>query len=87
MANASHDNNFVKAKLAILNTDGKTLVPIKIKESSGGMLVSATAKIFFTMTPLAPSDDNFNKVMMWEGTDGKSYPFVADNNGAVLISV
>lgn len=84
--NASADQNFVRAKLGVLNTDGITTIPIKINESNGGMKVNETDTISFTMTPIDVRDANYNKVLLWEGTDGLTYPFVVDINGAVLIS-
>jgi len=85
--NASQDNNFVKAKLAVLNTDGKTIVPIKIKSANGAMIVNFSDTIGFTMTPVSHKDDNFNNVLMFKGTDGKTYPFVANSSGELLISL
>lgn len=89
MANAPRDNNFIPSKLAVLNTDtvqGTNLVPITISESNGGMMVSTTATISFTMQPVAERDENYVSVLMWEGTDGLSYPFVATSDGEVLIN-
>jgi hypothetical protein len=67
-----------------LNTDGVTLVPIKIDPATGGMFMDTMSTISFTMTPIGPGDENFNKVLLWEGTDGKTYPWVVNSNGAVL---
>lgn len=85
MANAPADQNFVRSKLAVLNTDGVTLVPIKINDNNE-MLVTYSDTISFTMTPIAPEDENYNKVLLWEGTDGLTYPWVANSDGAVLVS-
>lgn len=85
MANSLADQNHVRTALAVLNTDGVTLVNIKIDEASGGMLVNDTDTISFTMTPIAPEDENFHKVLLWEGTDGLTYPWVANADGEVLI--
>lgn len=84
--NAPADQNFVRAKMGILNTDGVTLITIKVNESTGGMKVNTTDTISFTMTPIAPEDDNFNKVLLWQGTDGLTYPWVVDSEGKVLIA-
>jgi len=86
MTNASKDQNHVSAKLAVLNTDGVTIVPIKINPVNGGMKVTRNSGLFFTMTPIAPRDDNRNACLLWEGTDGRTYPFVANSDGAVLIA-
>lgn len=85
--NALADQNHVRSKLAVLNTDGVTLVPIKINESNGGMMINTTDTISFTMTPIAPEDENFKKVLLWEGTDGLTYPWVCNAGGEVLIDL
>lgn len=82
---APADQNFVRAKMGVLNTDGTTLVTIKINESNGGMKVNTTDTISFTMTPIAPEDENYNKVLLWVGTDGLTYPWVVNASGEVLI--
>ncbi len=83
--NSSRDNNYVSAKMGVLNTDGKTLVPIKINPANGAMKINQTDTISFTMTPIAEIDDNFNKTLLFEGTDGKTYPWVCNASGEVLI--
>ncbi len=85
MANAPADQNFVRSKLGVLNTDGVTLVTIKINPANGGMMVNSTDTISFTMTPIAPEDENYKKVLLWEGTDGLTYPWVCNADGEVLI--
>lgn len=80
------DQNFVRSRLAVLNTDGVTLVPIAINQSNGGMKANITDTISFTMTPIAPGDQNFNKCMLWVGTNGLTYPWVANSGGEVLIN-
>jgi hypothetical protein len=85
MANASADQNFVRGKMGVLNTDGVTLVPIKIDEASGGMCVNTTDTISFTMQPISERDENFNKCLLWVGTDGLTYPWVCNASGEVLI--
>ena len=84
--NAPQDQNFIPAKLAVLNTDGVTLVPIAINETNGGMKVNTTDTISFTMTPISPRDENYRKCMLWVGTDGLTYPWVVNADGEVLIS-
>lgn len=87
MANAPHDQNFIPTKLAVLNTDGVTLVAIKSNESTGAMKVSTTDTISFTMSPISPEDENFNNTLLWVGTDGLTYPWVANSDGEVLIDM
>lgn len=86
MANAPADQNFVRAKMGVLNTDGTTLVTIKVNESNGGMKVNTTDTISFTMTPIDRRDENFKACLLWEGTDGLTYPWVVNSSGEVLIS-
>lgn len=80
------DQNFIRAKMGVLNTDGTTLVTIKVNESNGGMKINTTDTVLFTMTPIAPENENYNKVLLWQGTDGLTYPWVVDSQGKVLIS-
>ena len=88
MANAVPDGNYVRSRLAVLNTDtvqGQHLVAIGIAESTGSMMVNTTDTISFTMVPIDPRDENYRACMMWVGSDGLTYPWVADADGAVLI--
>ena len=88
MTNAIQDENFVPAKLAVLNTDtvqGTNLVRIAIDESTLGMKITTIDTISFTMEPIDARDENYRSVLMWEGTDGNTYPWVANSSGAVLI--
>ena len=86
MANAKIDENFIKSKLAVLNTDGVTLVPIAINEANGGMKINTTDTISFTMTPISPQDENYQNCMLFVGTDGLTYPWVCNSDGEVLIN-
>lgn len=88
MANAVPDGNHVRSRLAVLNTDtvqGQTLVPIAINEGSGGLMVDTVATISFTMLPIDPRDENYRACMMFVGSDGLTYPWVANSDGGVLI--
>lgn len=85
MADALRDQNFITTALGVLNTDGTTLVRIKINESNGGMKVNSTDTISFTMTPIADRDDNRVACLLWEGSDGLTYPWVVNASGEVLI--
>jgi hypothetical protein len=87
--NAVRDANFVTSKLACLNTDtkqGQHLVKIAINAADGGILCDMTSTISFTMLPVAPKDDNYVNVWTFQGTDGKTYPCVANSNGNLLIN-
>lgn len=83
---APHDQNFVRAKFGVLNTDGITLVTIKINESNKGMKVNTTDTISFTMTPLDVRDENYYKCALWTGSNGLTYPWVVNANGEVLVA-
>ena len=89
MTNAIADQNHIRTKLAVLNTDtvqGTNLVNIAIDETTGGMKITNNSSISFTMQPISPQDENYVNVLMWEGTDGNIYPWVATSSGNVLIS-
>lgn len=82
------DQNFVPAKLAVLNTDtvqGQNFVTIKV-DSAGGIKTNTVDGISFTMEAVDPRDDNYVKCWLFEGTDGKPYPAVANSSGELLIS-
>lgn len=87
--NASSDENRVFSKLAVLNTDtvqGQNLVTLKIDQSTKGVLINPSASISFTMTPVDPHDENWQKCWLFQGADGLAYPAVATADGALLIS-
>lgn len=90
MANAPQDENRVFAKLAVLNTDtvqGTNLVTIKIGAITGEIQVNTTDTILFTMTPVDPHDENWQKCWLFEGSDGLTYPAVANTDGELLIEL
>lgn len=90
MSRASRDDNFVTDKLAVLNTDtvqGTNLVQIAIDSVTGGILTNDTATISFTMVPVSPKDVNYVNCWLFQGTDGKTYPAVADSSGKLLITM
>lgn len=83
------DQNFVTAKLAVLNTDtvqGQNLVPIAIDGSTGFIYVDDTSTISFTMKPVSPRDQNYVACWLFEGLDGNVYPAVATAQGHLLIN-
>jgi hypothetical protein len=85
MANAPYDQNRVKSRLAVLNTDSTVTIPIAIDETTGSMRINEVDTVQFTMTPLSPRDENYHTCMLFKGSDGLTYPWVADATGAVLI--
>lgn len=82
--NTPHDQNFIKSRLGILNTDGKTTIPIAIDELTGRMKTDLGSTISFTMTPISPQDENYQNCMLFVGSDGLTYPWVVNSDGAVL---
>lgn len=91
MTNAKRDENFVTTKMAVLNTDsvqGTNLVRIQVDETNFSSLkVNTVDTISFTMQPVSPKDQNYQNCMMFVGTDGNTYPWVANASGEVLISI
>lgn len=89
--NAVQDQNHVPAKLAVLNTDtvqGTNKVRIQLDELNGNaMRVSTVDTISFTMVPIDSEDENYRDCLMFTGSDGATYPWVATADGKVLISM
>ena len=86
---AIKDVNYVPSKLACLNTDtiqGQHLVAIAINGTTGGIKCNTTDTISFTMQSIAPKDVNSISCWTFEGTDGNTYPCVANSSGELLIS-
>ena len=84
----NRDDNFVIPRLAVLNSDpvqGINIVPIQIN-SSNQILCNTTDTISFTMHPVSPRNKNYLGVWLFQGTDGKTYPAVANANGELLVS-
>ena len=88
MNQALRDNNFVTSKLAVLNTDseqGTNLVPISCT-ADGSILITTDDTINFTMQPVDPRDENYVTCWLFKGSDGLTYPAVANSDGALLIT-
>lgn len=89
MTNAPRDNNNIPSKLAVLNTDtvqGQNLVPLSIT-AAGTIRINRTDSISFTMQPVDPKDQNYVNVWLFEGTNGLTYPAVADAGGALFVDM
>ncbi len=89
MSNAPRDNNFVPGMLAVLNTDtvqGTNLVPISCT-SSGAIMIAQGGIISFTMEPVDAKDQNYVNCWLFEGTNGLTYPAVADSDGKLLVDL
>ena len=86
MAEAPHDENFVKAKLGIWCVDGRTTIPIAINPTNGGVMVDTTSVISYTPTNIDPRDQNFQGVLMAQDENGLAKPVNVNSSGAVLIT-
>lgn len=87
MANAPHDQNFVKAKLGVLFSDGVTLVPIVLNSSTNALKVNTTDVISQTALQNAPRDGNYGPAWLGQKDDGTTCPIYVDATGAVLIDM
>lgn len=86
MTNAPSDQNHVPARLGVLFSDGVTLVPIACDEANfNGMKVNQVDTVSITWPSVSPHDENFRDCMLFVGTDGLTYPWAVDADGAVLI--
>lgn len=92
--NAPHDQNFVKAKMGVLFSDGVTLVPIAINPVGGGFKVNTSDVVSAPVLALfadnrAIRDENYQPC--WLGTDSTDsshvLPIFVDADGAVLIDM
>jgi hypothetical protein len=85
---AARDGNNIPAKLAVLNTDsvqGTNLVEIQILGDFGSIEVTENMPISFTMQPVDPKDPNYVNVWLFEGSDGLTYPAVANSDGVLSV--
>lgn len=85
MSAAPRDQNHVPSALGVWCVDGTTKIPIKINPLNNGMMIDTTSTISYTPVPIAPKDENFVNVLLFEGTDGLAYPWNVNADGAVLI--
>ena len=88
MTTAIRDQNHIPVKLGILCTDGVTTIPIKIDESTSGIMVDTTSTISYTPdTNVNYQDDNFVNVLMAEDENGVARPVNVNAQGAILIDL
>lgn len=87
MANASRDENNVPTLLAGLETDGVTLVPIKVNSSNHGIMCSEGTTGTDHGPTNAPRDSNFVPALMAvSSTDGVTPVVVyATSDGQLLV--
>lgn len=93
MTDAPKDQNFIKAKLGVLFSNGTTLVPIAIDPITGGMEVNTTDTVDAAILALyeagkaIPRDSN--NTPAWSGVSNTDssviYPIFVDSDGKVLI--
>ncbi len=87
--NEPRDNNRIAGRLAVLNTDpiqGINLVPVQIS-GNNRILCNTTDGISFVMNPIDPRDENYVGCWLFQGSDGRTYPAVANENGEVLVEL
>jgi hypothetical protein len=85
---AVRDQNHIPSRLGVLCTDGVTVIPIACNENNfNSMEVNTVDTITVTWPSISPRDENFVDVMMFVGTDGLTYPWAVDADGAVLIDM
>lgn len=84
---APHDQNWIKAKLGVLCTDGVTLVPIAIDSATGNVKVDSVSTIGFTPGSIDFRDKNYSACWMAQNSsNGKSIPIFVNAQGAILVS-
>ncbi len=93
MANAPADENFIRAKLGILFSDGETTIPIAINPATGGVKINTTdtvsAPILAAVMDRMRRDANHRPT--WEGVSSSDnttpLPIFVDADGAILIDM
>lgn len=82
--NAPLDSNFVKGKLGVWCVDGITKIPIAINANEE-VLIDTSSNISYTPNNIDPRDENFQGVLMAQGTNGLAYPVNVNINGCILV--
>lgn len=86
MANAPKDQNYVKARLGVLCTDGVTLVPIGVDSVGGGVMVDVVSTIGFTPGSIDFRGANYAPCLMAvNSVDGSPIPIFVNSSGGILI--
>lgn len=87
MTDTKRDNNNVPTMVAILNSDGSTLVPIKATASSHVIDVSNGSGGSDNGPSVARGlrDGNYETTLLAQDSNGNLVPLYADSNGALLI--
>lgn len=86
MSNASRDNNFVPTKIAVLNTDGSTIVPLRVNPTTHALNVSDGTTGTDHGPTNAARDQNFVPTLIGVSSADFKTPVVvyADVNGKLL---
>lgn len=87
MAQAPHDQNFVKTWLGVWCVDGTTTIPIAIDPISGAMMTDSVSTISYVPTNIGPRDQNFHAVLMAEDENGRALPVNVNADGEVLVDM
>lgn len=77
MSNASRDNNFVPTKLGVLNTDGATVVPLRVNPTTHALNVSDGTGGTDHGPINAPRDQNFVPTLIGVSSADFKTPVVA----------
>ena len=87
MTNASRDENYVPTKVAALNSDGTTIVPLKVNPSTHGLLVSDGTSGSDHGPATSPRDQNSVPCIMGVSSSDGSTPIVcyANSSGQLLV--
>jgi len=89
MANAKKDNNGISTLLGVLDTNGSTLVRVKVNASSNNALQVSNGSTGTDRGPsIAPRDENFVPALIAVSSVDGVTPVVvyADTNGKLLIN-
>lgn len=88
MTSVTRDQNSVPALVAVLNTDGRTIVPIKANPTNHGISISdgTTGSGDFGPTNAVRDDNQVPVFMATSSADGKTpVAIYADSTGKLLI--
>lgn len=87
MSDASRDQNNVATLLGTLNSDGRTIIPIKVSTTTHGIKTSDASTGSDNGPSIAPRDNNFIPALIAVSEVDGITPVVvyADSNGNLLI--
>jgi hypothetical protein len=85
--NALRDQNHVTTKLGVLFSDGTTLIPLAVNETTGALLINNSDTLQVPVTEEALRDENFVHVLLGvNSVDGTTIPVYVDSEGKILIA-